>query len=116
MEFFRSTPFLLIKWFAYVLYLILRRVLHLRRLLLNLIPIRFGRARQVDFNRLGNRIYSNRRNPESGFVFLGDAIENIKDEIYTLVHRTPSDSYLRRDCYGNTTEEISPVRRHREHN
>lgn len=78
--------------------------------LLYLVPIRLGRARQVDLNRLGDRIYSNRRNPNSGFVFLGDAIENTKDEMFALTHRTSADGFMVRDNNGDTTAEVIRVR------
>ncbi len=78
--------------------------------LLYLMPIRLGSARQIDPNRLGERIYSNRRNPDSGVVFLGDAIENTKDELFALTRRTPTDGYLLRDSDGTTTAQIARVR------
>lgn len=78
--------------------------------LLYLVPIRLGCERQIDPDHLGDRIYSNRRNPNSGVVFIGDAIENTKDELFALTRRTPADGYLIRDSDGTTTTQIARVR------
>jgi hypothetical protein len=67
------------------------------RQLTYLLPIRLGGRRSIDTRSLGSRIYSNRRDPESGTVFLGDVVENARDEWFGLTRRVPGASHILRD-------------------
>ena len=67
------------------------------RSILYIIPIRFGRRRQVDPNTFLGRYYVNRRDPESGFVLLGDLVENFKDGWWGLTRRVSRNGVVLRD-------------------
>lgn len=71
--------------------------MRLFKLLLYLVPIRFGRRRHYDPQRIGNRVLSNRWDPESGVVLLGDLVENAKDEWHVFSRRAPRSSLVLRD-------------------
>lgn len=47
------------------------------------------------------RIFTNRRNPNSSWIFLADVIANVREELYSFVGRVPRGSRLFWDRNGH---------------
>ncbi len=78
-----------------------------------LLPIRMGRRRDADFTSLSSRIICNRRDPNSGVVLLGDALENTRDEFFGLIRRAPNSAIVLRDEHNHIRGSASPLDRRR---
>ena len=57
-----------------------------------------GRRRQKPS--LLKRIFTNRQNPQSSWIFLDDVIENLREELYCFFNRVPRGSRLLWDKNG----------------